>query len=205
MIKKICFLILIAVCMAVPYSMYPKNARAVEITCGVTCSSYQGAWNGGFTRLVYKNPVSATGTITRICCNNYAPVTNQYFGIFYLSGSKYYCRSAVSVGSATSGQHTYTVSLSCNSGDVIGWYCDGTNGFAYSVTESNKMGWKSGNYCVVGRNASFTNGQYIPAINGTGGNGGLAGVGSIDSVSIASISTVDGMAKIAIYSIDGVQ
>ena len=202
--KRIIYLLLIVVLVTVSFFGSGGNsARAASLSCGVSWwADPNGCWVGYYTRLVYTNSVSIAGTVTTITCYNLGAVTSEYFGMFYYSGGKWYCRSSVYIGSATAGSHTYTVSLSCQVGDVIGWYCVGSKGFGVCQAITNSTGWRSGNFCTVGANGAYTTSIYTPSINGTGGNGPAAGVVSIDSISTSSFSTVESMTQITMTSIN---
>lgn len=116
---------------------------------------------GGNTWIDYNNPANAAGTITQVQIFGYTTyhLVGCYVGIFYLSGDNYVCRSAVSLGTVTSGStQTFSdLSLSVVDGDYIGLYA--SSGRIELTASGGGRYTAVGNKCSVGESipvSSFT-------------------------------------------------
>lgn len=78
---------------------------------------------GNVTYLILDNPSTGAGTLTTVYVWASNDITGFKVGTFYGSGSLWSCRDAATIGNVTGGaKQTFTVSLSVESGDVLGFY-----------------------------------------------------------------------------------
>jgi hypothetical protein len=124
----------------------------------------------GNTAIYAAAAADASGTIVKVCIYLDAVEhpengTGIYFGTFYnTGGSNYKCRDAQLCAVPSVGLNQYNVSLSCESGDYIGWFAyDSVVGesFGIAVDSHENIGngvvlLANGNHCVVDNEASYS-------------------------------------------------
>lgn len=102
---------------------------AIPIDVGSAATDRAGVWGGGTTTLAKDNPCDTNGTITNIDIFANATLTNCKVGVFYQDGGSgiYTCRSSAVLGTVGVGLTHNAVSLAVQTGDLIGFFCDGVS------------------------------------------------------------------------------
>lgn len=201
------WLLITVACLLIAFSMTGNQEAGATVIYIGSSTPHTNHSNGGVTRINWYNPSAYDGTITSVTIELTNSVTGLRIFIAYNTGGyKFKVRSSYYIGSATSGFHTYAVTLDVRASDCIGFYGEGTNTplGTYSVSPNNyRCMYYVGECSDVGDEATFASNLYMPCVYGSGTTG--IGIASADAVLKASIGTLDGVAKSALKSIDGIQ
>ena len=154
------------------YSLYATGTEGTFFDIGQAPINRDGYAPATYTGLDLGNPASAAGHIDTVKVYAITNLTGLKVGLFYLvSGTTYKCRAVASIGNVTAGSvQSFSVSLDCQAGDVIGAY------FATGTLERGDAGgssaYYSGDVCTVDAQQSFTAGTRIYSLYGTGSEAG---------------------------------
>ncbi|MBA7534455.1 hypothetical protein ES705_26701 [subsurface metagenome] len=115
------------------------------------------------TYIVEGNPVTGTGTITRVEIYAKEQFTGLQIGIFYSTGTnRFSTRSTVTIttGVVTAGYHIYTVNLAAQAGDRIGFMATTGDNIAAGVSDAEAHWRKSGDH-IPCSDVEFTHLTYV--------------------------------------------
>lgn len=159
-------IILVAAMCAVPF--HPGGvALAENVEVGDTVPAYAPVTTdtGNGVTVLSDVPADATGYLRTIQMYvGTGGASGIKVGTFYETGTNTYkCRAVVGISDQTANKHTLrldsmgsAISLECQAGDLIGFYCSGGGGLRHYDTGDTGRYSVSGDYVTFGAEATFT-------------------------------------------------